>query len=408
MAKLTLNTITSLLNHVSAMLTMNNNSTAIAAAMEKTLSRDGTSPNQMESQLDMNSNRIINLPDATNAQHPVTLGQLEDILQTSSEPISGLAAHLVDTSEAHIASAISYGGSANLSATNVEGALDELDNEKLSKISPTVVGRLFRYSDVSGGQEQSTVLFEDGTNGRVGIGTTSPQTLMHLSTSAAQSVLRIESTATDGAAAVRYKNDVQTWVVYLNSDDSFTFRDETAVTNPVIIRPGTPTNTIVTTSDGYVGIGKNNPAYALDVNGGVNVSGGIQNGGFDFIVGNADQSSRGDSGNSRALVKTAGARLVLNYSGDFTGGTSIGGPTATTNMFIEASSNGKVGIGTLTPGSRLHVNGTIQMLSSTVAGLPSASPAGQIIYVSNETGGATLAFSDGTNWRRVHDRAVCA
>ena len=28
------------------------------------------------------------------------------------------------------------------------------------------------------------------------------------------------------------------------------------------------------------------------------------------------------------------------------------------------------------------------------------------IYVSDETGGAVLAFSDGTNWRRVTDRAV--
>lgn len=29
-----------------------------------------------------------------------------------------------------------------------------------------------------------------------------------------------------------------------------------------------------------------------------------------------------------------------------------------------------------------------------------------IIIVSNETGGATVAFSDGTNWRRVQDRAI--
>lgn len=28
------------------------------------------------------------------------------------------------------------------------------------------------------------------------------------------------------------------------------------------------------------------------------------------------------------------------------------------------------------------------------------------IYVSNEVGGATLAFSDGTNWRRVQDRVI--
>ena len=43
----------------------------------------------------------------------------------------------------------------------------------------------------------------------------------------------------------------------------------------------------------------------------------------------------------------------------------------------------------------------------TVATLPTASSFTRgLIYVSDETGGATLAFSDGTNWRRVQDRAV--
>lgn len=43
----------------------------------------------------------------------------------------------------------------------------------------------------------------------------------------------------------------------------------------------------------------------------------------------------------------------------------------------------------------------------TVAGVPSAATnARGLIYVSNETGGATVAFSDGTDWRRVQDRAV--
>ena len=46
--------------------------------------------------------------------------------------------------------------------------------------------------------------------------------------------------------------------------------------------------------------------------------------------------------------------------------------------------------------------------SYTVAGVPSATPAGQLAYISNETGGAVLAFSDATNWRRVTDRAVIA
>jgi hypothetical protein len=45
--------------------------------------------------------------------------------------------------------------------------------------------------------------------------------------------------------------------------------------------------------------------------------------------------------------------------------------------------------------------------SFTVSGLPSAaSNARRVVYVSNESGGAVLAFSDGISWRRVTDRAV--
>ena len=46
--------------------------------------------------------------------------------------------------------------------------------------------------------------------------------------------------------------------------------------------------------------------------------------------------------------------------------------------------------------------------SYTVAqlGSLSASPVGQMVYCSNESGGAVPAFSDGTNWRRVTDRAI--
>lgn len=42
----------------------------------------------------------------------------------------------------------------------------------------------------------------------------------------------------------------------------------------------------------------------------------------------------------------------------------------------------------------------------TVATLPAATGAKRMIYVSDETGGAVPAFNDGTNWRRVTDRAV--
>ena len=49
-----------------------------------------------------------------------------------------------------------------------------------------------------------------------------------------------------------------------------------------------------------------------------------------------------------------------------------------------------------------------RMRIATVGTLPSAAPAGQWIYVSDETGGAIPCFSDGTNWRRVTDRAIAS
>jgi len=43
----------------------------------------------------------------------------------------------------------------------------------------------------------------------------------------------------------------------------------------------------------------------------------------------------------------------------------------------------------------------------TVITVPTAASwLGGLIYVTDETGGATVAFSDGTNWRRVQDRVV--
>lgn len=74
---------------------------------------------------------------------------------------------------------------------------------------------------------------------------------------------------------------------------------------------------------------------------------------------------------------------------------------------MRVADTGHVGIGTDNPVVELDVDGPARVKSYTVAGVPAANiGAGQIIYVSNETGGAVLAFSDGTDWRRVTDRAV--
>jgi hypothetical protein len=42
----------------------------------------------------------------------------------------------------------------------------------------------------------------------------------------------------------------------------------------------------------------------------------------------------------------------------------------------------------------------------TAATLPSAAKIGRVIYVSDDSNGAVLAFADGTNWRCVTDRSI--
>ena len=71
MAKLSLTTITSRYASVDA---LNANFEAIEEALENTLSRDGTAPNVLEADIDVNGNRIINLPTPLTSGEPINLG----------------------------------------------------------------------------------------------------------------------------------------------------------------------------------------------------------------------------------------------------------------------------------------------------------------------------------------------
>ena len=108
MAKITLADMTS--GYQSTSL-YNSNNELIEAAIENTLSRDGTTPNMMEADLDMNSNRITNLTDGVNNQDAVTVYQLTQG-QLGVVPV---------------ATNITYQDVNNYyTATNVEGAVTEI------------------------------------------------------------------------------------------------------------------------------------------------------------------------------------------------------------------------------------------------------------------------------------------
>lgn len=88
MSKVTLTTVSGTGSIQTFANNINNNSQAIEEAFDNTLSRDGTSPNEMNANLDMNSYRILNLSDAVSNSEPVTLSQVSDVIESaiSSDP----------------------------------------------------------------------------------------------------------------------------------------------------------------------------------------------------------------------------------------------------------------------------------------------------------------------------------
>ncbi len=109
MAKLTLTDISTGYSSTSV---INANNALIETALENTLSRDGTSPNQMNANLDMNSNKIVNVTDGTNNQDAVTLAQLNAASIVAST-IAGTAVTIADAN-------------GYFTGTTAEGIFDEI------------------------------------------------------------------------------------------------------------------------------------------------------------------------------------------------------------------------------------------------------------------------------------------
>lgn len=130
MAKVTLDDLTNLENESSAVTTINNNNDLVAAAIENTLSRDGTSPNEMNASLDMNSNRILNLPAASSNTEPVRKAEfdtaLEDLENIQNSVDAAAASALAASNSASAASAAET--AAELAETNTEALYDAFND----------------------------------------------------------------------------------------------------------------------------------------------------------------------------------------------------------------------------------------------------------------------------------------
>lgn len=93
MSKISLPDIGSLANSASARTAINDNFTSIEEAIDNTLSRDGSTPNQMEADIDLNSNKLLNVGDPVNDTDGVNLRSVQTIVD---EYIPELAASIIE------------------------------------------------------------------------------------------------------------------------------------------------------------------------------------------------------------------------------------------------------------------------------------------------------------------------
>lgn len=89
MAKVTLSSLASLQNEASAIAAINANFTAIAEYIERSLSRDGTSPNTMTFVLDMNTQRITNLSEPSVSTDAATKNYVDEVAGAGVEGPAG-------------------------------------------------------------------------------------------------------------------------------------------------------------------------------------------------------------------------------------------------------------------------------------------------------------------------------
>lgn len=114
-------------NDTAATLLINENFQAIQTAIENTLSRDGTTPNFMDTNLDLNSYKIINCGEATDDKDVVTLKYVKDAIGNAAEDAANAAASAAQAASSAQSALVS---SANAAAAvrNAETTITQATN----------------------------------------------------------------------------------------------------------------------------------------------------------------------------------------------------------------------------------------------------------------------------------------
>jgi microcystin-dependent protein len=246
-------------------------------------------------------------------------------------------------------------------------------------------------------------------DGKVGIGTTSPDALLELETAAASTcILQLKNTAANSYPNIRFLNDAAEWRIY-GADGS--------QADKFVIHGGTNGalgSRLVIDTSGNVGIGTTAPDQKLSVSGNIQV----RSGGW-FIARSADNAGYSylknpSTSGSEIAFHTSGEKMRLLSNGNFGIGTTSPSwilHTSTASNYVakfestdsyaaiilednnsttdgnrvgvqgndlffttaaaermRIDSTGKVGIGTTSPTETLHVNGNLKVTGSVEVG----------------------------------------
>jgi len=292
MAKLTLNTIVA---GYKATTALNSNSAATATAMEKTLSRDGTGPNTMTADLDMNGNSILNSANA--------LGAVTSISVTAPITKSG-------TSTPTIAISASTGSAA--------GSMSAADKTKLNAISGTNTG------------DQTTVSGNAGTATLATNVTTNANLTGHITSSGNAAVLGSFSSAQLKAAL---------------SDESGSgaavFAESPSLVTPAL---GTPASGVATN---LTGTASNLTAGTVTTN--ANLTGHITSSGNAAVLGSFTSAQlatalTNETGSGAAVFGTSPSIASPTMTGTVTVPTPNNNTDAATKAYVDTIKQGSIDI----------------------------------------------------------------
>ena len=187
------------------------------------------------------------------------------------------------------------------------------------------------------------------TDGKVGIGTTSPDSLLEISSSSVTDFLKLTSggSSANPIKLIFEKSSSEQGIIEYNRNGDLEIYNNDSDGGVMIDGSASGGADLYVSNAGNVGIGISNPAYVLDTYSGVtNIAGRFKSGDNQAWISVQDD----DSGTYGALFGTdsdAGLDIILADS--------------SANKRLVINSSGNVGVGTTSPSEKLEVDGNIKV-----------------------------------------------